>query len=278
MIRALGALLAAIVLTACAGTPTRDAATTRDLRVVTLNIYHDRADWPARLPLIVEQLRALDADVIALQEVLQTEALPNQAETIAAALGYHVQFVSLDPQDRARRYGNALLTRWPVEAHVSTALAPREDSRSMGWAQIRFDGQPINVYFTHLHAGQGGAAIRRQQLEDAMTWIEGTAGDAPSLVLGDFNAPAGADELAVLDRFVDTYGARHPGDTETTTLNPHFFPDLRGRIDLVFAERGRFEVRDARIVLDTPDAAGTWPSDHFGVHVELRPRADTRTP
>ena len=278
MIRALGALLAAIVLTACAGTPTRDAATTRDLRVVTLNIYHDRADWPARLPLIVAQLRALDADVIALQEVLQTETLPNQAETIAAALGYHVQFVSLDPQDRARRYGNALLTRWPVEAHVSTALAPREDSRSMGWAQIRFDGQPINVYFTHLHAGQGGAAIRRQQLEDAITWIEGTAGDAPSLVLGDFNAPAGADELAVLDRFVDTYGAHHPGDTETTTLNPHFFPDLRGRIDLVFAERGRFEVRDARIVLDTPDAAGTWPSDHFGVHVELRPRADTRTP
>lgn len=278
MIRALCLLLAALTLAACAGTSPREAAPSRDLRVVTLNIYHDRADWPARLPLIVEQLRALDADVIALQEVLQTETLPNQAETIATALGYHVQFVSLDPQDRARRYGNALLTRWPVEAHVSTALAPREDSRSMGWAQIRFDGQPINVYFTHLHAGQGGAAIRRQQLEDAMTWIEGTSGDAPSLVLGDFNAPAGADELAVLDRFVDTYGAHHPGDTETTTLNPHFFPDLRGRIDLVFAERGRFEVRDARIVLDTPDAAGTWPSDHFGVHVELRPRADTRTP
>lgn len=278
MIRALCLLLAALTLAACAGTSPREAAPSRDLRVVTLNIYHDRADWPARLPLIVAQLRALDADVIALQEVLQTETLPNQAETIAAALGYHVQFVSLDPQDRARRYGNALLTRWPVEAHVSTALAPREDSRSMGWAQIRFDGQPINVYFTHLHAGQGGAAIRRQQLEDAITWIEGTAGEAPSLVLGDFNAPAGADELAVLDRFVDAYGAHHPGDTETTTLNPHFFPDLRGRIDLVFAERGRFEVRDARIVLDTPDAAGTWPSDHFGVHVELRPRADTRTP
>ena len=257
MIRALGALLAAIVLTACAGTPTRDAATTRDLRVVTLNIYHDRADWPARLPLIVEQLRALDADVIALQEVLQTETLSNQADTLAAALGYHAQFVSLDAEDRARRYGNALLTRWPVETHGS---------------------QPINVYFTHLHAGQGGAAIRRQQLEDAVRWIDATAGDAPSLVLGDFNAPAGADELATLERFFDTYGAHHPGGTATTTLNPHFFPDLRGRIDLVFAERGRFEVRDARVVLDTPDAAGTWPSDHFGVYVELRPRAETRAP
>lgn len=278
MMRALRVLLAAIVLTACAGTPTRDAATTRDLRVVTLNIYHDRADWPARLPLIVEQLRALDADVIALQEVLQTETLPNQADTLAAALGYHAQFVSLDAEDRARRYGNALLTRWPVETHGSTALAPREDSRSMGWARITRDGQPINVYFTHLHAGQGGAAIRRQQLEDAVRWIDATAGDAPSLVLGDFNAPAGADELATLERFFDTYGAQHPGETATTTLNPHFFPDLRGRIDLVFAERGRFEVRDARVVLDTPDAAGTWPSDHFGVYVELRPRAETHAP
>lgn len=278
MIRAVCLLLAALTLAACAGTSPREAAPPRNLRVVTLNIYHDRADWPARLPLIVEQLRALDADVIALQEVLQTETLPNQADTLAAALGYHAQFVSLDAEDHARRYGNALLTRRPVEAQGSTALAPREDSRSMGWALITHDGQPINVYFTHLHAGQGGAAIRRQQLEDAVRWIDATAGDAPSLVLGDFNAPAGADELAVLERFVDTYGARHSGDTETTTLNPHFFPDLRGRIDLVFAERGRFEVCDARIVLDTPDAAGTWPSDHFGVYVELRPRADTRTP
>ena len=278
MMRALYPLLAALALAACAGASTRETTPPRDLRVVTLNIYHDRADWPARLPLIVEQLRALDADVIALQEVLQTETLPNQAETVAAALGYHAQFVSLDAQDRARRYGNALLTRSPVEAHVSTALAPREDSRSMGWAQIRFDGQPINVYFTHLHAGQDGAAIRRQQLEDAVAWMARTAGDAPSLVLGDFNAPAGAAELAVLDGFVDTYGARHPGATETTTLNPHFFPDLRGRIDLVFAARDRFEVRDARIVLDTPDAAGTWPSDHFGVYVELRPRPAPRAP
>ncbi|WP_394004908.1 endonuclease/exonuclease/phosphatase family protein [Luteimonas sp. WGS1318] len=276
--RALVVVLAALWLSACASTSAAEAAPPRDLRVVTLNIYHDRADWPARLPLIVEQLRALDADVIALQEVLQTETLPNQAETLAAALGYHSQFVSLDAQDRARRYGNALLTRWPVEAHVSTALAPRADSRSMGWAQIRFDGQPINVYFTHLHAGQDGAAIRRQQLEDAVAWMARISGDAPSLVLGDFNAPAGAAELAVLDGFVDTYGARHPGATETTTLNPHFFPDLRGRIDLVFAERDRFEVRDARIVLDTPDAAGTWPSDHFGVYVELRPRPAPRAP
>jgi len=94
----------------------------------------------------------------------------------------------------------------------------------------------------------------------------------PSLVLGDFNAPATAPELAVLDGFVDTYGALHPGADAagTTTLNPHFF-DYRARIDLVFAEAGRFDVREARVVLDTPGADGTWPSDHFGTFVVLRP-------
>jgi beta-glucosidase len=56
-----------------------------------------------------------------------------------------------------------------------------------------------------------------------------------------------------------------------TTLNPHYFDtDMQRRIDHVFAERGRFEVLEARRVIDQPDESGTWPSDHFGVFAELR--------
>lgn len=269
MIRALPALAIALLLTACMAAPRGGEPPARELRVVTLNIYHDAADWPARLPLIVDGLRALDADVIALQEVLQTGALPNQAETIGVALGYPVHFVSTDPEGQAHRYGNALLTRLPVRASDGIALAPLDDARSLGWTQLLFDGAPVNIYFTHLHWRPEGGAIRERQLADAMAWIARTAGHAPSIVLGDFNAPADAPELQALSGFVDAYGARHP-DADASTLNPHFFPDLRARIDLVFAERDRFDVRDARIVLDTPDAAGTWPSDHFGTFVVLR--------
>lgn len=263
----------AVLLAACAATPTRDTAP-RELRVITLNIYHDKAEWPKRLPLIVAQLRALDADVIALQEVLQTEDLPNQARTIGAALGYSVQFVSNDGEDQAHRYGNALLTRLPVLEQDWTPLEPRDDSRSMGHARLRFDGAPIDVYFTHLHHTQAGGAIRRRQLEGARAFMGRRQGPASSLVLGDFNAPATAPELAAMAGYVDTYGAVHP-DADArgvTTLNPHFF-DFGTRIDHVFAEAGRFEVRDARIVLDTPGADGTWPSDHFGTLVVLRPIA-----
>ncbi|MDR7192834.1 endonuclease/exonuclease/phosphatase family protein [Luteimonas terrae] len=266
--------LLAFSLAACAATQPR-VEQVPDLRVVTLNIYHDKAEWPKRLPLIIEQLRALDADVIALQEVLQTAELPNQAQTLGDALGYSVQFVSNDPEGQPHRYGNALLTRLPVLEQDATALEPRDDSRSMGHARLRFDGRPLDVYFTHLHHTPEGAALRRRQLEDARAFIQRHGDTAPSIVLGDFNAPVSAPELSVLDGYIDTYGALHPGaDAEgVTTLNPHFFPDYRRRIDHVYARTGRFDIREARIVLDTPGVDGTWPSDHFGTFVVLRPTA-----
>ncbi len=270
------ALLAILALSACANVAPMHAPKTAlpPLRVVTLNLYHDKAEWSQRLPLIVDGLRALDPDVIALQEVLQTEHLPNQADSLAAALGYRVQFVSTDAPDHPRRYGNALLTRDPVQTASWTRLAPVDDARTIGHARVVIRGQPVNLYFTHLHWTRDGGAIRARQLQDALAFIDRTAGAAPTLLTGDFNAPATAPEMGVLTaRFFDTYGALHPhADADgATTLNPHFF-DHRARIDLVFAQLDTFDVQDARIVLDTPDAAGHWPSDHFGTYVELQPR------
>ncbi len=39
-----------------------------DFSVITLNLYHDRDDWPRRRTQILSTLRALQPDVIALQE------------------------------------------------------------------------------------------------------------------------------------------------------------------------------------------------------------------
>src|SRR5690606_32407519 len=84
------------------------------LTIVTLNLWHDQQEWPTRLGAIVAELRRLNPDVVALQEVLQHEDLPNQAETIARMLGQGYHFTSVDPADQPRRYGNAILTRHPV--------------------------------------------------------------------------------------------------------------------------------------------------------------------
>ena len=61
------------------------AKDTPTLSVVTLNLYNDKLDWPTRRSQIVQTLRelhpdAIALDAIALEEVLQHDKLPNQAQ------------------------------------------------------------------------------------------------------------------------------------------------------------------------------------------------------
>lgn len=236
------------------------------ISVVTLNLYHDRADWPKRRVQIAETLRALRPDVVLLQEVLQHEKLQNQAEWLAGEIGYAAHFVSVDPADRVHRYGNAILTPHPILQRDQLALEPRSDSRTAGMLRLEVRGEAINLYVTHLHHTGEGVALRERQVADLVAFIHRTAGEVPSLVGGDFNTVANAPEIAALtERFVDSFGTLHPhAGPETTTLNRAFFDQPR-RIDHIFFERDRFEPLHSEILFTKPDANGTWASDHHGV-------------
>ena len=266
----LAALMAAAsILAGCAATRGKHAASHS---IVTFNLYHDKADWPQRRALIVDELRALNPDVIVLQEVLQHETLRNQAEDLAEALGYSAYFLSIDPAGNPRRYGNAILTRHPVLSRDWTALRPPEDSRSAGWARIDLDGQPLNVYVTHpnYQNDDAGRRMRTQQLADLQAFIARTAGDVPSVVAGDFNTVSAQPELAALEAGHDNaYDALHGRADPRPTLNPHYFPNDSRRIDHVYLQRGALQPLEARIVLDREGAPGVWPSDHFGMYVRF---------
>lgn len=246
----------------------------RELSLVTLNLYHDEAQWPKRLPLILAELKRLRPDAIALQEVLQDEALPNQAQTLADALGYRYVFASVDPLGQTRRYGNAILTRHPIVAQDWKRLEPFDDSRTALLLRIAIDERPINVYTTHLHWTEEGGAIRKRQVAGLLDFIAATHGDTPSIVMGDFNAEANAPELhALLREYAEAYGTLHaePATDRRTrsTLNLAYYPPKH--IDQVFLKRGAWAPTEARIILDHADAEGVWPSDHYGVHVRARP-------
>ena len=267
-------LLAVLMLSACQTANLAHAPASTDrttLTLVTLNLYHDKDDWPRRRIQIVEKLKALQPDVIALQEVLQHESLPNQAEWLASQLGYDSHFVSVDPPSATRRYGNALLTRLPVLARDETRLHPLDDSRTAALLRVELQGKPINIYATHLHHAEQGGAIRKQQIDDLMAFIDKTAGGFPSVVTGDFNSAADSPELAHLrENFVDTYGSLHPdADADTSsTLNLHYFKPAR--IDHVFHQRDVFTPATAEIMLNHADPDGTWPSDHYALKAVMR--------
>ena len=264
--RRLLAFAAALPLCACVTAPGAGAS---ELTVVTFNIWHDMGDWPARRTLVIEALRAMDPDVIALQEVLQDDGLPNQAEDIARALGgYSVHFVSVDPPDQARRYGNAILTRLPVLESGERRLRPLEDSRTLATVRVSVDGRPVQIAATHLHHTPEGGAMRASQINDVLDDIE-LGAYAPVILLGDFNASAEAPEFApVRRRFTDALRAVNPAAAARSTLvTAH--GHRSERIDHVFVETGRFDVLSADLAADEP-IAGVWPSDHVAVVARLR--------
>lgn len=246
--------------------------------IVTLNLWHDEGDWTKRQALIVKTLDALKPDLIALQEVLQHEGLPNQAQTLAAALGYRYVFVSVDPPGSAKRYGNAILTRHRIASHDWKALRPLNDYRTVAHARIAVGGGTVELYTTHLNHTNEGADIRRRQTADLLDDVRATSKGGAVLVVGDLNAPANAPELADLAAvFDDAYDSRHPAAAqdalEHSTLNTAYYDYAPLRIDHVLFDPARFDVLDCRRLFDRPGPDGTWASDHFGVWAKLRRRA-----
>lgn len=238
------------------------------LRVLTLNLWHDQRDWPARLEWLVEQAAALRPDVVMMQEVLQDVHLENQATTIARRLGLpYVHFVSTDSANRARRYGNAIASRFPFEATAERRLRPHDQYRTAAFALVRVGGRPVRLYSTHLHhmADAEGSGIRAMQTVDLLDFVATTVQPgAPFVLGGDFNAEPDSPEMRLMSPFRDVAAVRYASGP---TFGVAYGIALPGRrIDYLFDDPDAgLSVDAAHVVLNRPNAAGVWASDHFGV-------------
>jgi len=265
-------LLVALALTAGA---TRAFARTDTLTVVTLNLWHDQQNWPARRALIIEEMRGLKPDVIFLQEVLQHATLKNQAQDLAEELGYRYVFSSVDADTSVKRYGNAILSRFAMLTTDWKPLLPLNDYRTVAHLRMDMLGRPVDLFCTHLHHTDEGAAIRAEQIADLLVYVQKhRLKGAPLILGGDFNAAPSVSELApVKKEFIDVFAAKQGAASDTiTTLNPAKGHKPR-RIDYIFIpRRGKPKMTplSSERVFDVPSADGTWPSDHFGIVARIR--------
>lgn len=276
------ALLALAALPPAAAAPRtapRPAPAARDeITVVTLNLWHDQRDWPSRLKRIVRELRALEPDVVCLQEVLEHEKLRNQAATLAESLDCRVHFTSVDPEWARKRYGNAILTRHPLLAVGGRPIAPASDYRTVAHVRVNVRGHEFDVYGTHLHHTREGGAIRAEQVADLLAFVDSTRSGGALVLAGDFNCEPGSPELAPVEaRFRNAFEAVHPGvsGAAAATMNPalgaapvaidHVFVPHEGKV--------RLEPVEARILFRDAGPDSVWASDHFGVLARLRVRA-----
>jgi endonuclease/exonuclease/phosphatase family metal-dependent hydrolase len=129
-------------------------------------------------------LRALDADVIGLQEVLRVEGM-DQAEALARALDMELAWGPARAA-RGRTFGNALLVRGGRVA--STTLhdvsVPRCEPRVCLEALVAVRGYELRVFVCHFGLG---VHERSQQAAKLLEVISGVPSAPPRVVLGDFN-------------------------------------------------------------------------------------------
>ena len=95
------------------------------MRVMTWNIWFRFGPWEQRQPAVIETLRRVDADVIALQEVWADDDV-RQIDLLAAELGMHAAYDSRLVLDDFR-FGNAVLSRWPI-SDTATLVYESDDS------------------------------------------------------------------------------------------------------------------------------------------------------
>lgn len=152
------------------------------LRVLTYNVHKCRGlDGRASVSRIADVLREIDADVIALQEVMD-----HQAASLAAELARPICFGE-NRKLRGYGYGNVVLSRFPIVGTRNYDLSVRgREERGCLRADLDIDGRPLHVFNVHLGTAlierrhQGRKLIAPDLLADA-------AIESPRIVLGDFN-------------------------------------------------------------------------------------------
>jgi endonuclease/exonuclease/phosphatase family metal-dependent hydrolase len=239
-------------------------------RVATLNLAQDHKRWAARRELVVDQLAALQPDVMAFNEICIPLQIGRWLQGLARErLGLPFSQVQQSKVNGSSLVeGEALLTRYPV---VETA---NWDHRTLDMVaqvvRLDIEGRLFDVYVTHLYRSRGDDVLRLQQVQQLLTWIAGRDDVAARVVCEDFNATLEMPSAQLMARvFRPTQTAPTAftplQDTDGTMSHPYWARFDRC-IDYIWVA-GPLAVQDSGVCFNTPSATDPtlWPSDHAGV-------------
>ncbi|HPH66231.1 MAG TPA: endonuclease/exonuclease/phosphatase family protein [Kofleriaceae bacterium] len=182
------------------------------LRVVSLNLWGLSAPLQQRLSLAISQLRALNPDVVCLQEVrpMAGAGSPTTADEIATELQMHATYhvhtawdantiTGAEPGEE----GLAILTRAEPAAtsFLQLPMSRAHEGRGLLSAHVATPHGPIWVHTTHLHYRLDDGLAREAQVlavDEAVRGFGRNNTSAPQILCGDFNATPDSDEIRFL--------------------------------------------------------------------------------
>lgn len=244
------------------------------IRVVTLNMEQDHKRWDMRRELIAEQLVALKPDVLALNEVCVPLQTARWVQSVAKdRMGVEYALVQqTKPNSLAGIEAEALLTRFPLMETGNLDYQARGMIALV--ARIVVEGEPVDVYVTHLYMTRGDDSLRLYQVQQLLAWIDSRKDVTARIVCGDFNATLDKPSAALMaTHFRPTQTAPTAftplAESDGTTTHP-YWSRMDRCIDYIWVSE------DAKIIesglcfdkASTGDAS-LWPSDHAGVWADL---------
>jgi endonuclease/exonuclease/phosphatase family metal-dependent hydrolase len=245
-----------------------------NLRVVTWNVHGLRGTDGRRDPeRISEVLAACAPDVAGLQEVgapVQPGGPAHAADLLGRLTGMHVAFGPALPPVHGFAFGNAVLSRVPIEAMRTYDLSvPGREPRCCIRADLALEATRLHVFSAHLGLGrrerrrQAAALLSADILRDAALAY-------PLVLVGDFNSLTRRSAVPrwLRRQLVDCALACR----DIAPTFPARFPVLR--LDHVYVSSA-LAVRGARVIR-TPQARRA--SDHLPVLVELELSAGAARP
>ncbi|MBN2964427.1 endonuclease/exonuclease/phosphatase family protein [Sulfurospirillum sp. T05] len=170
-------------------------------------------------------IRALDADILALQEV-ENEAL---MESLSKTLSYPY-FAFAKPSHVATGVG--VLSRYPFE---QTEAIPLERGREMLWAKIKIDSEYLELVNVHWPSLRNPRERRLRAAQTLKTFVRGRE---KVLLLGDFNDPLGYESVLAetFGRLELRQGWFDPWFTQQERWSHDFFGDKKALDRMVLSQ------------------------------------------
>ena len=243
------------------------------LTIGTLNLRNIADRWDERLPLLLADMAALQPDLLGLQECV----FAFQQDRILGAAGA-AHYEAHRAWAGRPEYGNALLVKQSLAGSGAERLELGRNRSALRVDVGLPSGGTLAMTVTHLHHLTADEAIRDEQAEALLAWLEAGPRPIAEVVVGDFNA--GPDEPTYARMTAAGFRSAHleANGAEPAVTWPSGIQapgvDTEGPaecLDYIWL-RGAATAEACRLAFDRPAAGDPtlYPSDHLGLVATVR--------